>query len=86
MSTPIRFISDPGHGWLEVPMSELDRLGIKGKISSFSYRNGDMAYLEEDDDAGTYLQALDEQGETLPTVEEVHEENTAIRGYRRFYV
>ena len=43
--------TDPGHGWIEVPMTELRRLGIERAITPFSYRHGDTAYLEEDCDA-----------------------------------
>ena len=48
----LRFISDPGHGWLEVPMSIVESLHIKDEISKYSYLYKGMAYLEEDCDAG----------------------------------
>jgi hypothetical protein len=53
------FHEDPGHGWLEVPMRELQRLGIAGEISRCSYqsRDGKTAYLEEDCDLERYLRA-----------------------------
>ena len=49
---------DPGHGWLEVPASWLTQLGIREKITSYSYldRQG-RVYLEEDLDMGTFLDA-----------------------------
>jgi hypothetical protein len=80
----IRMISDPGHGWLEVPVSELARLGIARKISRYSFRKGRMAYLEEDMDAGTYLEALDAAGEPRPDIVEVHQDPTPIRGYPQY--
>ncbi len=42
------FTSDPGHGWLRVPVSELKEMGIADKISPYSYisENGRFAYLE----------------------------------------
>jgi hypothetical protein len=52
-----KFHIDPGHGWLEVPMAELEELGIADHISSCSYRYGDTAYLEEDCDFATFLAA-----------------------------
>jgi hypothetical protein len=52
-----KFHIDPGHGWLEVPMAELEELGIADHISSCSYRDGDTAYLEEDCDFATFLAA-----------------------------
>lgn len=80
----LRFISDPGHGWLEVPVSELVRLGIAKKISRYSYKKGAMAYLEEDSDAGVYLAALAAAGEPRPALDEVYQESTPIRGYASY--
>lgn len=51
-----RFIADPGHGWLVVPLAEVRASGAK--ISPYSYINGDMAYLEEDCDAGAFIDTL----------------------------
>jgi hypothetical protein len=83
-SASLRMISDPGHGWLEVPVSELVRLGIAKQISPYSYRKGQMAYLEEDMDAGTYLQALQDAGEPRPNLVEVYQEHTPIRNYPKY--
>ncbi len=80
-SASLRMISDPGHGWLEVPISELTRLGIAKQISPYSYRVGRMAYLEEDSDAGKYLDALKAAGEPRPKIIEVYQEYTPIRDY-----
>jgi hypothetical protein len=49
------FYEDSSHGWLEVPLQELKDLGIQERITSFSYVFKGMAYLEEDLDAGTFL-------------------------------
>lgn len=78
-----RFISDPGHGWLEVPIQLIDVLGIRNKISAYSYRRGLQAYLEEDCDAPEFLRACREQGITVE-YDEVYEDRTAIRSYLRF--
>ena len=32
--TKYRFISDPGHGWLEVPKKEVKSLGVKPRLSA----------------------------------------------------
>lgn len=56
------FHTDPGHGWLQVPMADVQRLGIADKISRCSYRDGGMAYLEEDCDAPRFLQAAEAAG------------------------
>jgi hypothetical protein len=64
MYQPIRltFHTDPGHGWLEVHRGVLEKSGIADKVSEYSYMRGDIAYLEEDRDAGLFLNVLDEIG------------------------
>ena len=90
--TPHTFHTDTGHGWLEVTHQDLIILDIMGSITGFSYRDGDKVYLEEDQDAGTYINAL--WGKLLngyeydlwkSMIEEIHKENTFVRnlaGYR----
>lgn len=56
-----RWHVDPAHAWLEVSEAELSRLGIRERISSYSYRHAGRAYLEEDRDAGIYLRAIAER-------------------------
>jgi hypothetical protein len=51
------FYNDPGHGWLAVKVADLFLLGIAHKISTYSYMRGLTAYLEEDCDAGIYIEA-----------------------------
>ena len=46
---------DPGHGWLQVPLSELEELGIRSAISPYSYRDSHFAYLEEDCDMKRFI-------------------------------
>lgn len=79
----LTFISDPAHGWLAVPKDELKALGITDKITPYSYQHGDIAYLEEDCDAGVYLDALKANG-TPFELREVFQENTPIRNYRPY--
>lgn len=54
-----KFYSDPGHGWLVVPMKELIELGIAERISRYSYLDPvtQEAFLEEDCDAGLFMSA-----------------------------
>lgn len=52
------FHKDPGHGWLEVPLSELIALGIEKTISGYSYIYKSFVYLEEDCDAERFISAL----------------------------
>jgi hypothetical protein len=76
-----RFISDPGHGWLEVPGHEIAKLGIADKISEYSYVHGKMVYLEEDCDAKIFIDA---KGLTVADIVYVYEESTAIRSYSHY--
>jgi len=75
-----RFISDPGHAWLEVPRTELVELEILGQVSSYSYQHNGMVYLEEDCDAGLFIDAM---GLTRDNIVDVYESVTPIRGYNR---
>ena len=75
---------NPGHGWIEVPMQELYTLGIAAKITPYSYRNGETAFLEEDDDADTLLKALRAQGVEV-TFERRYQEYTPIRHYNPYW-
>lgn len=78
-----RFMTDPGHGWLEVPYVELVRLNIAHKVSPYSYRHGSMAYLEEDCDFELFTTAKERAGEVFG-YEADYQEHTPIRGYARF--
>ena len=71
MSIKYRFISDGGHGWLEVPLEELNALGIAGDITRYSYLGlpedrahggSTVVYLEEDCDAGIFAQVKADAG------------------------
>ena len=73
-----RFISDPGHAWLEVEMFEAVALGVKP--SRYSYAHRGKWYLEEDCDAPLFVAAKKARGEPVEFVE-VHQENTPIRNY-----
>ena len=58
------FFTDPGHGWLKVKRQELIDLGIKDKISGYSYEKGDAVYLEEDRDASIFADAWEAKHQT----------------------
>ena len=55
------FYSDPAHGWLKVPLSELYDLEI-AQYMSCSFERGEFAYLEEDCAMPVYIAALNAQG------------------------
>lgn len=76
--------ADPGHAWLKVKIAELEKLGITGKITAFSYVRGDNAYLEEDCDAGVLINALKDRG-VEPKFKFHHTDNRSkIRGYASY--
>jgi len=63
------YIEDPGHAWLQVPYSLLERLNIDNKITQYSYRNRYFAWLEEDCDAPLLIDVLRANEEEF-TIEE----------------
>ena len=89
----ITIYTDPSHGWAKVSLSELIKLNIADKISTFSYIRAKRydkhaqsiyAYLEEDCDLSTYLKALDSKGiqykfNTLHT-----NKSSKVRSYNRY--
>lgn len=83
----LQFYADPGHAWLRVPLSELERLDIADQISHYSYMNGEYAYLEEDCDAGIYIKALkrvDDIPDSDFDVKHYESETTSIRGFNSY--
>ncbi len=78
-------VLDSSHGWLKVPMSELERLNIVDAISSHSYVRNDVAYLEQDVDAVTFLDARVAEGKPVAKIKE-HSRNgqSRIRKYAMF--
>ena len=77
----LRFFSDAGHGWLEVPKQMVRDLGIWDKVSQFSFHKGDFAYLEEDCDAGLVMQVLADKGIDF-AFDEVYHDDSPVRNYR----
>jgi hypothetical protein len=78
-----RYIQDPSHGWIEVPLEELESIGYK--ISRYSYMNPKTgkAYLEEDCDAAIFIKKLKDT-DTPYDLKEVYQENTFIRNLPSF--
>ena len=88
------FYNDPGHAWMEVKYSDIVMLGINKEISGYSYRSGDLVYLEEDRDAGIYLNAIFpdalnnqefKQFRDLYIKDRYIEDNIFIRDLRHYY-
>ena len=81
------YYHDAGHGWLEVPVADLLELGVADKISSCSYVNNGMAYLEEDCDVGTYYKAFEDKYGYVPLMNATsvdHGHTSPIREYRSY--
>jgi hypothetical protein len=52
------FHYDAGHGWLKVHVYDARDVGLDVEdFTAYSYKHGDHLYLEEDCDAGRFLQA-----------------------------
>lgn len=83
-----RWHDDPGHGWLEVSELELRDLGIADEITAYSYRREGRVYLEEDQDAGTFLRAWEARHgrewprEAIPSTS--HAGSAPCRGFARW--
>jgi hypothetical protein len=59
----LTFYSTPGHGYLRVPKSTFVKCGgDPNKISGFSGQDLTTLYLEEDCDAGYFLELLESKG------------------------
>ncbi len=79
----LKWYTDPGHGWLRVPLQAVIDVGIAERISSCSYvakaHPGGLnataqptAYLEEDCDAPAFLAAAGISMETAETFPSTH--------------
>jgi hypothetical protein len=79
--------TDPGHGWLAVPMDMVRQLGLVDKISDYSYQTPGgqaLAYLEEDCDAPLLLEALKAAGHEYHISTVRTDRGSPIRGYPSF--
>lgn len=65
----LNWYSDPGHAWLRVKKADALALGITGKVSQYSYHKGQYAYLEEDCDAGLFIEAAQAAGAVVLTTD-----------------
>lgn len=73
--------SDPGHGWAKVPVGLLNKLGIQEKITTYSYFRNNSAYLEEDCDLSTFINACKANGIQPHFIEKVTNKSSKIRSY-----
>ena len=84
MSHKYTYHCDPGHGWLAVPFSMLRALHIEDKITPGSYMKGKTAYLEEDCDMTTFLQAYRLRFGQNPQITDLHKDDSPIRGFQSY--
>lgn len=75
------FISDDGHGWLEVDLREFPE--AKNYASGSGYINGNLIYLEEDDEAQNFIYHLTTQGEPIAFNEKNYNGQWYGRSYAR---
>lgn len=81
------FVSDPGHGWLVVSRARFAAYGLKpAQITPWSYRSPDASEvaLEEDCDAGVFLQAFEARHGIVPYIAERFEDPCPIRTWPQF--
>ncbi len=72
MNKTFTFHTDPGHGWLEVTVNDLSSISlVPSDFTQCSYRKGNTLYLEEDCDAGKFINAWKARGNTC-TINEVY--------------
>ena len=80
----IKVFADPGHAWARFSKAKLVSLGIADKISSYSYQNGNNAFLEEDCDLGVLVKALRDRGYEIKFNESHTNRQSKIRGYNTY--
>jgi hypothetical protein len=81
----LNFYSDPGHGWLAVPLPLLNKLGLIDKISGYSYMRGMLAHLEEDCDVSLFMAAAAAAGLKITMKGNVcPDRRSRIRGYNSY--
>ena len=79
------FYSDPGHGWLKVPMAVLRKnIGAQWRsvFTPFSYERGEYVYLEEDCDLTRFINCMEANGQTVRIRQRPQsEKRSRIRSY-----
>ncbi len=85
----LRWYTDPGHGWLRVPLQAVIDAGVAERISSCSYiataHPGGLnataqptAYLEEDCDAPAFLAAAGISHDTAASFPTTHQDGQSF--------
>ena len=80
----IKVFADPGHAWARFPKAKLVQLGIADKISTYSYKNGANAFLEEDCDLSVLVVAFRDRGYEIKFNESHANKQSKIRNYSTY--
>lgn len=80
-----RFHTDPGHGWLQVTLNDLADLNMMaGDFTQYSYRQGNLVFLEEDCDASKFIEAYRKKHGREPEYLHTHTDyDSVIRTFPR---
>lgn len=84
VATVYKSYSDAAHGWVAVKRSEIERLGLSGRISRYSYQRGDTCYIEEDGDLVAFLTAKRERNELVSFKQGKRQNRSPIRSYESY--
>ena len=78
------FYYDAGHGWLEVSKDVLPTVGLtEDDFSSYSYKNRENLYLEEDMDAYTFVKSWETKHGDIKVKQRDEGYNSPIRELSR---
>lgn len=84
MTSTLTFHTDPGHGWLEVPISDLADVGLAiGDFSGYSYLCSRAVYLEKDCDAGFFMRTYEAKYGKRPDYTERYSDPCFVRDLPR---
>jgi hypothetical protein len=79
----LHFISDPGHGWLQVDRDTA--WAVMGhdfvRLSSCSYQRGELLFLEEDCDAPLFLNCAKAKGLEVVVHERSQSTDSVVRSF-----
>ena len=78
------YFTDPGHGWVSVKFQTLRDLGIADRVSTYSYKRGASAYLEEDCDLDLLFAACDSIGQKIELITKHTNNRSPIRSYATY--
>ena len=86
MREGFKFYADAGHAWLAVRFKDFIDAGAKIEdVSGYSYWRGQTLYLEEDCDAGVFVNAYQKKYNRVPLFFEKYTERSPIRSYPQFF-